>query len=98
MAIFPFKRRRDRQPVGGVSNGAQPDGALAPDGDGDERITESGLPRGNLAYLVEGYGLHSRSSVPSNGASAPDGEWHSDIPRGKFLYVNEGYGPLPDED
>ena len=109
MAIF---RKRDGDtPTKGraAQDGAPPrgeaasNGAPAPDGDGGERLTASGLPRGNLLYLAEGYGLHSRDSVPPNGASRPDGEdaerlTRSGLPRGNFLYIAGGYGPLPDED
>lgn len=109
MAIFR-KRDGDSPAKGKAAQGSAPpggeaasNGASAPDGAGAGWIAKSGIPRGNLLYLAEGYGLHSRDSVPSNGASRTVGEdavllTGSGLPRGKFLYITEGYGPLPDED
>ena len=109
MAIFR-KRDGDTPPAGATaSGGAQPggdaasNGVSAPDEDRVGGMTKSGLPHGNLLYLVEGYGLHSRDSVSPDGASRPVGEdagrlTRSGLPSGNFLYIAGGYGPLPDED
>ena len=108
MAIFG-KRDGDSPAKGKAAAGSAPpggeaasNGASAPDG-ADAGDWHSEIPRGNLLYLADGYGLHSRDSVPSNGASLTDGEeavllTGSGLPRGKFLYITAGYGPLPDED